>query len=83
MHPSSLSVHDVGVDAPELIVSTSAVLHRNKAVPQNEIGAVSFVPKVDEFDETRCSMVMTVEHWVELGKPNRVTVTIEPGDRLG
>lgn len=58
-------------------------MERNKTLADGPGGDVIFSPRVDP-DEApaRAAIVVTGEMWARLGKPNTVTVTVEPGDQL-
>ena len=36
----------------------------------------------DEDDESNRHVSMSVQNWNDMGQPNEITVTVEPGDRL-
>lgn len=64
-----------------LTVKARSVLERNKDIKTPD-GSQVFSPRVEADELPRFSMVMAAHVWQELGKPNRITVTAEPGDRL-
>jgi hypothetical protein len=56
----------------------AAVMHRTATVN----GEVLFERRYDDTDVVYRSLTMTAGHHEALGSPDRLTVTVEPGDRL-
>lgn len=64
-----------------ITVKVETVLTRNKESATLP-GAQAFSPHIEDEEAVRLSVVLTDDCWSDLGKPNVLTVTVEPGDRL-
>lgn len=62
------------------LTSTRSILHLDG--PAVGMEGVRFARIVDEPDEPQRHVSIDADLWDELGKPETITVTIEPGDLL-
>jgi hypothetical protein len=62
-----------------MLTKTTSLLHRFSA---DDAPTQSFISQVDEPGDRITSVHVDTDVWVELDRPEIVTVTIEPGDKL-
>lgn len=62
-------------------ITVETVLVRIKDMPLPP-GLVAFGPRIQDGDLVGLGVMVPEGTWAELGKPNQITVTVEPGDRL-
>jgi len=65
-----------------ICTKTRSVLHRVDLHGAEGVGLVTFERILDEQDEPQRRVRIDVAAWHDLGEPDVITVTIEPGDRL-
>lgn len=71
---------DMGTPA---MTRTRSILERNTRLPDDTLVVFDHPAEADPADGDRVRTVaLNRSDWVELGSPDEITVTIEPGDQL-
>lgn len=61
-----------------MLTATTSILRK----VQEDGGTVTFMTPVDTEGDRITLVILDRDVWVELGEPDEITVTTQPGDRL-